>query len=255
VRLHTLQLWALAYHRWRILVLLVAGAAEVHTSAQHVADSQLQWKEPQLHSPNPALGTSCKSLPMRIQRMVFGGDTAGIHRTKAVRPGIFHILIVVSCIPVDRLCMLDMPIPCHRSGTRYSYKPPDPTFLGGANAHQSLRSHKRLEPKACGNDHTQLAHDKRMDCATDLTRTNHVESAAQVVSKERLHTWLWGAHPTSDTFKMFLINKNITTRSLHMTNGWTWCATDLTSTNHVESAAQVISKERLHTWLWGTHSI
>jgi hypothetical protein len=56
--------WALAYHRWRILVLLVAGAAEVHTSAQHVADSQLQWKEPQLHCPNPAMGTSCKYFPM-----------------------------------------------------------------------------------------------------------------------------------------------------------------------------------------------
>jgi hypothetical protein len=128
----------------------------------------------------------------------------------------------------------------------------EPTFLGEANAHQRLRTHKRLEPKACGNDHTQLAHDKRMDCATDLTRTNHVESAAQVISKERLHTWLWGAQPKSHTFKMLLINKHITTRSLHMTNGWTWCATDLTSTNNVESAAQVISKERLHTWLWGT---
>jgi hypothetical protein len=71
-----------------------------------------------------------------------------------------------------------------------------------------------------------FAHDKRMDCATDLTRTNHVESAVQVISKERLHTWLWSAHSTSHKFRVFHINKNITTRSLHMTSRWTWCATE-----------------------------
>ena len=65
-----------------------------------------------------------------------------------------------------------------------------------------------------------------MDCATHLTITNHVESAVQVISKERLHTWLLGAHSTSHKFRMFLSNKKITTRSLHMTSGWTWCATE-----------------------------
>ena len=187
--------------------------------------------------------------------MVVSRYTSCIPSTKAQSPRFFLILLALRRMQLYTSCMHHIPMPRPRNGTWFSYKPPEPTFLGGANAHQSLRTHKRLEPKACGNNHTQLAHDKRIDCATDLTRTNHVESAAQVISKERLHTWLWGAHPTSHTFKMILINMNITTRSLHMTNGWTWCATDLTSTNHVESAAQVISKERLHTWLWGTHSI
>jgi hypothetical protein len=134
------------------------------------------------------------------------------------------------------------------SQLRKSYPRSDCTLGSGARTQHNINLERFSSTKT-------FAHDKRMDCATDLTHTNHVRPAAQVISKERLHTWLWGAHSTSHKFRVFLINKNITTRTLHMTNGWTWCATDLTSTNHVESAAQVISKERLHTWLWGTHSI
>ena len=143
--------------------------------------------------------------------MVFAGDTAGIHRTKAVKSRIFLILFFVSCISLHKISMLHIPMSCPRNGTRYSHKPPDAAFLGEANAHQSLRTHKRLEPKACGNDHTQLAHDKRMDCATDLTRTNHVESAVQVISKEGMsmyahvydqgvkHTWIRSCNMSIDT--------------------------------------------------------